>query len=266
MSKDRKAILVFYGITLALSFIVECLYIKSENELLMVLLMWIPGIVGLICSKVFYGREGSVGIRRKAELRYLLFGVLAPVVYLVCSYCIAWAVLGDPTTGVNSEILIRFAVAFLPGLLGSALTAAGEEIGWRGFAYPVMEREFGAVRAVLINGFIWALWHVPLIVGGAYQAEVNPVYGIISFIVMIMLITVLFCRTRSVSGSVIPAILLHSSHNLVDQLYLQPLSTDPRVPYLAGEQGIITMIITAVMVAGVVRWWRKDGCSGGHLS
>ena len=52
MSKDRKAIRVFYGITLALSFIVECLYIKSENELLMVLLMWIPGIVGLICSKV----------------------------------------------------------------------------------------------------------------------------------------------------------------------------------------------------------------------
>ena len=182
---------------------------------------------------------------------------------MVCSYCIAWAVLGDPTTGVNSEILIRFAVAFLPGLLGSALTAAGEEIGWRGFAYPVMEREFGAVRAVLINGFIWALWHVPLIVGGAYQAAVNPVYGIISFIVMIMLITVLFCWTRSVSGSVIPAILLHSSHNLVDQLYLQPLSTDPRVPYLAGEQGIITMIITAVMVAVVVRWWRKDGCSGG---
>ena len=107
MSKDRKAILVFYGITLALSFIVECFYIKSENELLMVLLMWIPGIVGLICSKVFYGREGSVGIRRKAELRYLLFGVLAPVVYLVCSYCIAWAVLGDPTTGVNSEIPSR---------------------------------------------------------------------------------------------------------------------------------------------------------------
>ena len=182
---------------------------------------------------------------------------------MVCSYCIAWAVLGDRTTGVSSDILIRFAVAFLPGLLGSALTAAGEEIGWRGFAYPVMEREFGAVRAVLINGFIWALWHVPLIVGGAYQAAVNPVYGIISFIVMIMLITVLFCWTRSVSGSVIPAILLHSSHNLVDQLYLQPLSTDPRVPYLAGEQGIITMIITAVMVAVVARWWRKDGCSGG---
>ena len=249
MSKDRKAIIVFYGITLALSLIVECFYIKSENELLMVLLMWIPGIVGLICSKVFYGKEGSVGFVRKVKFRYVAFGILAPVVYLVCSYCIAWAVLGDPTTGVNSEMLVRFAITFLPGLLGSALTAAGEEIGWR-----------------VINGFIWALWHVPLIVGGAYQAAVNPVYGIISFIVMIMLITVLFCWTRSVSGSVIPAILLHSSHNLVDQLYLQPLSTDPRVPYLAGEQGIITMIITAVMVAGVVRWWRKDGCSGGHLS
>ena len=188
MSKDRKSLLVFYGITLALSFLVECLYISSENDLLMVLLMWIPGIVGLICSKVFYGKEGSVGIRRKVEVKYLLFGILAPVVYLVCSYCIAWAVLGDPTTGVDSHILVMFAVAFLPGLLGSALTAAGEEIGWRGFAYPVLEREFGAVRAVLINGFIWALWHVPLIVGGVYQAAVNPAYGICAFVVMILLI------------------------------------------------------------------------------
>ena len=262
MSKDRKSILVFYGTTLALSFLVECFYISSGNALLMVLLMWIPGIVGLICSKVFYGKEGSVGIRRKVEAKYLLFGILAPVVYLVCSYCIAWAALGDPTTGVDSHVLVLIAVSFLPGLLGSALTAAGEEIGWRGFAYPVLEREFGAVRAVLINGFIWAIWHVPLIVGGVYQAAVNPVYGICAFVVMILLIAVLFCWTRSVSGSVIPAILLHSMHNLVDQLYLQPLSTDPRVPYLAGEQGILTILITAVMVAVVVRWWRKHVARG----
>ena len=45
---------------------------------------------------------------------------------------------------------------------------------------------------------------------------------------------------------------LHATHNLVDQRYLQPLSTDPRVPYLAGEQGIITILIAAVIAAAVL--------------
>ena len=259
MSKDKKALIVFYGITLVLSLVVELLYIGSANILLMVLLMWIPGIVGLICSKVFYGKEGSVGIGRKVEPKYLIAAILIPIFYLVCSYCITWTILGDPTTGVNPAILASYALMFFPGLIGSVSTAAGEEIGWRGFAYPVLKREFGTAKAVLINGFIWALWHVPLIIGGAYQAAVNPVYGILSFIIMVMLIAVLFCWIRDVSGSVVPSILLHASHNLVDQSYLQPMSTNPRVPYLAGEQGIITIIVIVVIVAVVVAQWR---CSG----
>jgi len=62
---------------------------------------------------------------------------------------------------------------------------------------------------------------------------------------------------RDASGSVIPSILLHASHNLVDQRYLQPMSTNSRVPYLAGEQGIITLIVIVVIVVVVVVKWRK---------
>lgn len=258
MSRDKRAIFVFYGVVLLLSLAVELLYIRTVITFLMVLLMWIPGIVGMICSKVFYGKEGSLGIADKVEPKYIILGILIPAVYLVGSYLIAWAVLGDPTTGMNSEILLRSVIMFLPGLLGSTLTAAGEEIGWRGFAFPVLEREFGTRKAVFINGFIWALWHVPLIIGGVYQSAVNPAYGIVSFIVMVMLIAVIFCWSRSVSGSVIPAILLHASHNHIDQRYLQPMSTDPRVPYFAGEQGMITIAIAAVIAVVVVRHWRRE--------
>lgn len=259
MSRDKRAIFVFYGVVFFLSLIVELLYIRIVNALFLVLLMWIPGIVGIICSKAFYGEEGSLGFAVKVKPRYVVLGILIPAVYLVGSYCIAWAMLGDPANGVDSESLLRSVAAFLPGLLGSTLTAAGEEIGWRGFAFPVLEREFGRRKAVLVNGFIWALWHVPLIIGGVYQSAVNPVYGTVSFMVMVMLIAVIFCWSRSVSGSVIPAILLHASHNHIDQRYLQPMSTDPRVPYFAGEQGMITIVIAAVIAAVVVRHWKKQG-------
>ena len=50
-----------------------------------------------------------------------------------------------------------------------------------------------------------------------------------------MLVTVIYCWLRSVSGSVITAILLHAVHNELDQLYLQPLSSNEKVPYYAVE-------------------------------
>ena len=94
--------------------------------------MWIPGIVGIICSRAFYGEEGALGFAVKVKPRYVVLGILIPAVYLVGSYCIAWAVLGDPANGVDSESLLRSVAAFLPGLLGSTLTAAG---GTSGSAY-----------------------------------------------------------------------------------------------------------------------------------
>ena len=187
------------------------------------------------------------------------------------TYTLAWVVLKDPTTGTGTlpkTVLgelgegipggIYIAVSFIPFLIFSALSAAGEELGWRGFAYPVLEKVFGPVKAVLINGFIWALWHLPLILGGLYQSNVNIVYGIITFIVLVMLVTVIYCWLRSVSGSVITAILLHAVHNELDQLYLQPLSSNEKVPYYAGEQGIFTIAVVAIIAVLAIIVWKKN--------
>ena len=38
----------------------------------------------------------------------------------------------------------------------------GEEGGWRGFLLPRLQRRFGAVGGVLVQGAIWAGWHAPL--------------------------------------------------------------------------------------------------------
>jgi membrane protease YdiL (CAAX protease family) len=36
----------------------------------------------------------------------------------------------------------------------------GEELGWRGFAYPKMAQRFGIVKGSLILGAIWGVWHL----------------------------------------------------------------------------------------------------------
>lgn len=39
----------------------------------------------------------------------------------------------------------------------------GEEFGWRGFAYPRMERRYGPVVGSLVLGSVWGLWHLGML-------------------------------------------------------------------------------------------------------
>ena len=276
MSKEKKSLIVFYSITLSVSLLVELLYIFTGLSLLTSVLMWIPGITGIVCSKIFFPNEKRLGFTFKVRPVYIIAGIFIPVIYLVISYVWTWYYLKDPTTGIDSLAAstlgemgsgipggVYIAASLIPMFMFSVLSAAGEEIGWRGFAYPVLEKEFGAVKAVIINGFIWAVWHLPLIIGGAYQSDVNLVSGIITFILMLILMSAVFCWTRSVSGSVIPAVILHAVHNELDQIYLQPLSSNAKVPYYAGEQGLFTMVIVAVITVFVIRIWRKQRSEAG---
>lgn len=85
---------------------------------------------------------------------------------------------------------------YLATLVVTMLVLGGqEEPGWRGFALPRLEERHSPVKATLILGLVWGVWHV-------------PIYGAIGFVVPLLLAffyTWLYNRT----GSVLLAIVLH---------------------------------------------------------
>ena len=263
---DKKALRLFFIIIVIMSVIFEGGYIISSNVrgtqslLIMLGLMWTPGIAGIVTSFVYYKKQNAMGIRL-GKVRYILLGIFIPFAYLGGSYVISWLLLGDKTIGLEgifqrlgyiaesgttqAAFIVRFLIV---GLLTSCISALGEELGWRGFLYPVMERVLGRKRAVLYGGMIWACWHMPLIIAGLYQSETKLWYGLLMFAIVVTLLSGVMAWLRMVSGSVIPALMIHASHNLFDQSIFQTMSTNENVPYLAGEKGVITAICLAIIV------------------
>lgn len=66
---------------------------------------------------------------------------------------------GRELEGVGAVGGTPFALYLLLQLVG----AAGEEIGWRGFMQPLLERRTARLAAASLTGLVWALWHVQIL-------------------------------------------------------------------------------------------------------
>ena len=87
---------------------------------------------------------------------------------------------------------------------------AGEEIGWRGFAFRLAAR-LGPARASLLLGIVWAIWHLPLFFVPGID---NYGQSFAIFALQVTAISVpmawLYART---SGSLLLVMLMHGASN-----------------------------------------------------
>ena len=93
-------------------------------------------------------------------------------------------------------------------LVGVILGPLWEEPGWRGFALPRLQSQFGPIVGTLILGVLWSLWHLPGYLGGWMTAGLIPL--VLSGVAFSIIATWVYNNTR---GSILLMILLHSSSN-----------------------------------------------------
>jgi len=132
---------------------------------------------------------------------------------------------------------------FPPNVVFLLLEAAGEEIGWRGYALPTLQTDLSGLNSALIIGVVWAIWHLPLfLIAGLPQASLP----FAPFLVWIVSQSIIFAWVyNSTEGSLLFAIVFHTAINLFIQLFsiLPAQEVDLTLPFIVlASLGFLTAV------------------------
>ena len=254
-----KRILVYLVIVFALSTIFYVLIPRSgglegAGQFYALPLMWAPAVAALITTLIFQRNIRAQGWGLGKPIYYLI-AYLLPILYAGIVYGAVWLLgLGKLDASVlGGKPWLGLLKALTVGVLGAALLALGEEIGWRGLLVPQLARLNPFARTALISGVIWGLWHVPLIIGGGYSSGAPTWYAVACFMVLIVGMSFAFAWLRLASGSIWPAVLMHATHNTFIQGVLDEIIKGTgSTAYWTTEFGL-GLAIMGILI-GVVFW------------
>ena len=268
--RTKLSIVVYLLFTFALSSIFYVLVIRRTNAgqslgLLILGLMWCPGVSGLVTRLIFQGNLRGHGFGW-GKTKYQFASYWIPLAYASAVYLPIWfAGYFNPSSPVVNTIAHRFptlphaavlalffAILATAGVLSSCISALGEELGWRGYLVPQLAKIVPFNRVAMISGVIWALWHYPLIFFGPYHGAGPTWYSLVCFTVMVVSMSFLFAWMRLRSGSVWTGMLLHASHNLFVQAFFDPQTRHARVSDLWTTEFGAGLAIASIIVALIV--------------
>jgi uncharacterized protein len=180
-----------------------------------------PAVAALVVTAAVAGRTGVFDVLRRTvawrgRLRWLALAVLGPLALFAAAVAVArvaegtWPDLGR--FGASSEYpALPLAVFWAANLL---FYGFGEEIGWRGFAQPALQRRRSPLNAAIVVSVIWAAWHLPLFgITATYRAM--PAIGFLGFFVSMLAASLVLAwlYLRS-SGSILVVALFHAAFDI----------------------------------------------------
>ncbi len=207
-----------------------------------------PGILSLLRSIVHW----RVGVRW-----YLLALLGVPLLNLF-AYLVVPGTLSDfvaPDSRLLRVYLTEMAMSLTIGI-----APLWEEVGWRGFALPCIQRLYGPVRGTLILGALWGFWHLPFFFGplaqtGPDSTWLSATIALVEFSIGLTgLSVVMTWILNNCGGSTLLAILIHAAFDSsgLALVALFPSTSPYYLPVHYQTLGIAIVFSIAALVLIVV--------------
>jgi uncharacterized protein len=177
-----------------------------------------PALAAVILVWLDSGKDGVRGLLGRLVLwrepiRWYLVALLLPALVRFTALAVLYAF-----GYISSDFTLRPWRELLRVFLLMLILVPLEEIGWRGYALPRLQKIYGPFWASMIIGVMWSLWHLPLVwITGSYQETSSPAAYVFLFTLTLLPISILFTwlynRNR---GSLLLASLFHASINITE--------------------------------------------------
>jgi membrane protease YdiL (CAAX protease family) len=125
----------------------------------------------------------------------------------------------------------------------------GEELGWRGYLQLRLFPD-RPLNAALATGFIWGIWHYPLILADGEPTNSTTV-TLIAFPIATMTFSVFLGWVRAVTGSVWATSVAHASNNVTNDS-LQRLAFTGRASGTLPDDAVVPSLLSEAVVWGAI--------------
>lgn len=200
-----------------------------------------PAVAAVIVAATTTGRAGVRElllrtVRWRVQIRWYVIALIVPTFLAVVVLGID-LLTGSSGTATSGRLSILDLIVFV--------LVVGEELGWRGYAYPTLIAKFSPRTASLIAGVLWGIWHLPTFVIASMPQFGRP---FVAFLIMTVSYSVLlgWAFVHS-SGSVLIATLFHGAINVSQGFFLGAM--DPALQYwlLALVYGVAAFGLAVVL-------------------
>jgi hypothetical protein len=183
-------------------------------------------------------RLASRAIRLDYPRRWLLVALVLPPTIVGVALAVAVATGTTPAfpwAGQPIVLVVAFGwILFLGG-------PVQEEFGWRGYLLDPLQTRLTPLGGGLAVGLVWAVWHLPL-----FYIPSETIYydnAFLGFAVSITLLSVLMTWVyNSTGGSLLPALLMHTSWNWAQGMF-PVIDSDPAALAMVGVLAAATLAV-----------------------
>jgi membrane protease YdiL (CAAX protease family) len=268
--RSRCGLAIFFALiaisSAFLQFDTASLYSTAGSHLV-TFYMWCVAASSIVARLIMRESPRDISFRwnGSATTRALLIAFAFPLIAGIATYGIVWStglaffapeslpleifrisLSGSATMRFCKYLLVNLTI----GALWSCKSAAGEEIGWRGYMLTRL-MSARAPAPIVLSGLIWALWHMPLIFSGQYASVPHSPSSIAIFVIDITAMGCTLAWLRLYSGSIWPCIWAHGAWNAVI-LGAFGGSTHGGDAWV-GEAGLLTALIVIAISAALYR-------------
>lgn len=264
----RRGLMIFFALVVVLEAVILTVIITTGNPLWIYALMWSVALSSIIARLVLREGFSDVSFRwgGRSTWWYVAFGFWFALVVGFVAWGAAWltgiAEFGPQAQGLVASFVdgtspvatfvVGLALSATVGTLFGMLSAAGEEIGWRGYM-TIRMIDAGVPRPLLVSGIIWGCWHLPLIFAGIIFSE-HPILllAAVVFVVAATSMNYILSWVRLQTGSIWPCIVVHAAYNSIIQSAFMAATVGGAI-WILGEVGIFVAAVLTVAAVLVCR-------------